>query len=152
MQAQGSILLDVLVAALLAGVVGIERELRDKPAGLRTQMIIGAVAALFVELGKEAVRGYSQDLPPDVSVAADPIRVFEAIVVGVSFIGAGTIMRGSNGDIHYLTTAASLLLSAGIGISVGFGLYYLAAGLAAFALSVNLGLLRVSEWLNRKKG
>ncbi|HQV52867.1 MAG: MgtC/SapB family protein [Flavobacteriales bacterium] len=132
------ILLDVGIAALLAGAVGLERELDKKPAGLRTNMVIGAVAALFILLGKIVITIYDTSLSENVEITTDPVRVFEAIVVGVSFIGAGTIMRSSNGNgVQNLTTAASLLLSAGIGISVALHLYVLAVGVALLAWVIN---------------
>ncbi len=138
------IVLDVAIAAALAGVVGLERELGSKPAGLRTHMIIGAVAALFVLMGQVAVREFLQELSADVNINTDPLRLFEAIVVGVSFIGAGTIIRTRDGHgVQYLTTAASLLLSAGIGMAVGYQLYVVALGVALLALIITRFMARV---------
>lgn len=142
------ILLDLCIATVLAGVVGLERELGSKPAGLRTHMIIGAVATLFVYLGQVAVREFLHGLPPGVHINTDPLRIFEAVLVGVSFIGAGTIIRTRDGQgVQYLTTAASLLLSAGIGMAVGCQLYVLAGGVTLLALIITRLLARVETKL-----
>ncbi|MEX0968258.1 MAG: MgtC/SapB family protein [Bacteroidia bacterium] len=153
LEAQLWILLDVAIAGLLSGLVGLEREFSRKPAGLRTQMIIGAAAALFVLLGTVAINQYFEGVPDNVNITPDPIRIFEAIVVGVSFIGAGTIMQSRrDGRVTYLTTAASLLISAGIGMSIGFHLYYLGAGLAVFAFFINYVMGQVEKKVLETKG
>ncbi|MEZ4807811.1 MAG: MgtC/SapB family protein [Flavobacteriales bacterium] len=142
------IVLDLGIATVLAGVVGLERELGSKPAGLRTHMIIGAVAALFVHMGQVAVQEFLRELPPSININTDPLRIFEAIVVGVSFIGAGTIIRTRDGrGVQYLTTAASLLLSAGIGMAVGCQLYLVAVGVALLALVITRFMARVEAHL-----
>jgi len=148
MEMQLWIILDLGIAAILAGVVGLERELGAKPAGLRTHMIIGAVATLFVHMGQVAVREFLHELPPGININTDPLRIFEAIVVGVSFIGAGTIIRTPDGkSVQYLTTAASLLLSAGIGMAVGCQLYLLAVGVALLALVITRFIAHVEAAL-----
>lgn len=134
------ILLNVTIAAVLAGLVGLEREFSDKPAGFRTHMIIGASAALLVSLGKLLVLSYS-DLGISEYLRADPIRVIEAIIVGISFLGAGTILKQSHqGHILYLTTAATILMSASVGICVALESYVLAVGITVLMLVINFGL------------
>lgn len=138
-----------LGAALLVGaLVGLEREHADRPAGLRTHMLVCGAAALLVVLAEIMVLRYV-----DVGNARpDPIRVMEAIVAGISFIGAGTIfVSGQRHRIRGLTTAASLFAVAAVGIACGLGLYVLAA-MVAVAVVV---ILRSVAWLERhlmKKG
>jgi putative Mg2+ transporter-C (MgtC) family protein len=130
----------LLLAAVLGGVVGWERESVHKPAGLRTHMLvcIGATAFTLVSLG----------LPngtPD-TTSANISRVVAAIVTGIGFLGAGTILHG-RGQVEGLTTAAGLWVVAGIGASVGLGAY--AVGLTATVLTLftlhGLGPL-ISRW------
>jgi len=138
-------LLLVVVASLLSGAVGLEREVAEKPAGFRTHMLIGGAAALLTLIGKILVAQYSAS-PFNELVRTDPIRIIEAIVVGISFIGAGTILKVEEKHrIRYLTTAASILFSAGIGITVALQLFYLALGSTALVLAVNWLLGRVEK-------
>lgn len=128
------ILGNVALAMLLSAVIGIERELADKPAGFRTHMLVGGAAALLV--------GISEGIVSDFDVASslvqvDPIRVIEAIIAGVSFLGAGTIFRRKQADqLEGLTTAASLLFVAGIGVSVAASRLLLAVGVTLLAFLV----------------
>lgn len=130
---------NLIVAMLLGGVVGWEREVADKPAGLRTHMLIAGASALFVSLGTAVIGEFSGDLGSGLIEAA-PLRIIEAVVAGVSFLGAGTIIRGDEGRVAGLTTAASVLFTAGLGVSVAVGQYVIAAG-ATILLLVTLRLL-----------
>ncbi|MEX2124079.1 MAG: MgtC/SapB family protein [Woeseia sp.] len=117
LQAVGS----VLIAAILGGVVGMERELADRPAGLRTHAILAAAACLLVTLPDALLEYYAAVSAPEI-LRADPIRIVEAVVTGTAFLGAGTIFRDRDkGATEGLTTAASLLLVGAIGISVALG-------------------------------
>jgi putative Mg2+ transporter-C (MgtC) family protein len=108
----------VVIAAILGGIVGIERELADRPAGLRTHAILAAAACLLVSLPDALLEYYVTASAPDV-LRADPIRIVEAVVTGTAFLGAGTIFRDRDKHaVEGLTTAASLLLVGAIGISV----------------------------------
>lgn len=151
MDLQFIILLDVMIAAVLTGIVGFEREWAGKPAGFRTHMIVGGAAALLIGLGEILVASYdTQDLQQN--LRTDPLRIVEAIVVGISFIGAGTILKAKDSNnILYLTTAASILFSAGIGISVGLHQYILAVGATLALITINFLLNYLEEWLRRKK-
>ena len=106
----------VALAMILSAIVGIEREMADKPAGFRTHMLVGGAATLLVSLSSIIVNSF----PINSSlIQVDPIRVLEAIIAGVSFLGAGTIFRRSDQEtVEGLTTAASLLFVAAIGVSV----------------------------------
>lgn len=130
------LLLKVAVASILGGIVGLEREASHKPAGFRTHLLVAGGAAFLFSLSEFIVLHFGE-LAKDAVLRADPIRIVEAIVMGVSFLGAGTIFRhtGEN-HIEGLTTAASLLFVAAIGISVSLGLYLAAIGSSAFVFIV----------------
>jgi len=113
------ILAYVGLAMLLGAAIGFEREIEDKPAGLRTHMLVAGAAALLVALGDVVVRHFDVYLGTEL-VCSDPVRIVEAVITGVSFLGAGTIIRHrSKRQIEGLTTAASILLTAGVGVCVG---------------------------------
>ena len=134
---QLQVLAQVAFAALLGGVVGFERELTARPAGLRTHMLLAASAALLVALGDLLAEGFTQSEGYAELVRVDPLRVIEAVVTAVAFLGAGTIFRhGGRNIVIGLTTAASMLLVAAVGITVGLGQYVLATGAALLALLV----------------
>jgi putative Mg2+ transporter-C (MgtC) family protein len=141
------IFLRVALGMVLGGAVGLERELARKPAGLRTYMLVGGAATLFVVLGDVTITHF-QGLEADRLIQSDPLRIFEAIVVGISFLGAGTIFRQGGERVEGLTTAASLLFVAAIGIAVGLGLWLLAVMLTGLALSVSVGV----RWLEVRLG
>jgi putative Mg2+ transporter-C (MgtC) family protein len=140
----------VALAALLGGLVGLEREFAERPAGLRTHMLVGATAALFVMLASQMISSFE---PQDI-VTVDPVRVIEAIVVGVSFLGAGTIFkytRQGEGVVEGLTTSASILSVAAIGIAVALDAFVLAVGVALLNLFINWGLMSLVAFANPKK-
>jgi putative Mg2+ transporter-C (MgtC) family protein len=143
----------VIIASLLGGIVGLEREFAERPAGLRTHMLVGATSAFFVMLATHMIASFE---PQDI-VAVDPVRVVEAIVVGISFLGAGTIFkytREGQGVVEGLTTSASIWAVAAIGIAVAIGAFVVAVGVTILNLFVNWGLAyfidRVSP--NKNKG
>ena len=132
----------IVLAAFLGGLVGIEREFAEKPAGLRTHMLVGAVSTLLVVLGMQIVGAFDQQD----RIAADPIRILQAIVVGVSFLGAGTILKYAAEDkrtVEGLATSASILSVAAIGIAVALNAYILAGGATVLNLLVNWGLMPI---------
>lgn len=116
------------LAIVLSAAIGWEREARNRPAGLRTHMLVGLAAALLVALGDVIVERYrveSGAFAPSAQV--DPLRIMEAIVSGVSFIAAGTIfVSGQKNRIEGLTTAASLLATTIVALATGLGLFFLA--------------------------
>lgn len=138
---QLQIVASVAIATVLGAVVGAERELADRPAGLRTHAILAAAACLLVRLGDVLVSHFVTDTLPGV-LRADPIRIVEAVVTGVAFLGAGTIFRHRE-HVEGLTTAASLLLVAAIGISVALRQLLVAVLITALTLI----LLRVARYL-----
>ena len=105
------ITLRLLIAAILGGILGFEREHKGKAAGLRTHMLVALGAALFVLIPQQA--GVSD---------ADLTRVLQGLVVGIGFLGAGTIVKGTEeGEVKGLTTAAGIWLTAAIGVAAGMG-------------------------------
>lgn len=143
------ILLDVTIAAMLAGLVGFERERAQKPAGLRTHMIVGSMACLLVSLGSALVDSFTGFAFQE-SLRTDPLRIIEAIIVGVSFIGAGTILKSEKEErVRFLTTSASILFSAGIGISVSLKQYILALGVSILAFLINNVFRYVDKWMRK---
>jgi putative Mg2+ transporter-C (MgtC) family protein len=126
----------IIIGAFLGGLVGLEREFAEKPAGLRTHMLVGGTATFLVILARSMVLSFEQE---DI-LTADPVRVMEAIIVGISFLGAGTILksrRQGEETVEGLTTSASILTVAAIGIAVALDAYILAVGATVFNLIVN---------------
>jgi putative Mg2+ transporter-C (MgtC) family protein len=142
---QFNIFLDVLIASGLTMLVGIEREKSNKAAGLRTNMIVGGFTCLIVSLGNPLINLIESQNISEI-INSDPIRIFEAIVVGISFLGAGTILKSrDDSTITGLTTAATLLYSSGIGIATALHQYMLAVLLTIFILIVNYALHAVEK-------
>ena len=106
-----STLARLLLAAVLGGIVGLERQLRHKPAGLRTNMFICFGAAMFTVLSKQLA-----------GVESDSARIAAQIIPGIGFIGAGSILH-AKASVTGLTTAATLFVVASIGMAAGGGLY-----------------------------
>lgn len=117
------VILRLLLAAALGAVIGYQRERAGKPAGLRTHILICVGAALFTVTSIYAFR-------------ADTARVASGIVAGVGFLGAGAIIRGGEGIVAGLTTAATIWIVAGIGLASGAGLYLISAVTTAIVLIV----------------
>lgn len=138
-------LLTILLAGGLGGIIGLERELAAKPAGLRTHILVAMAAALLVVLGMNIVEDFRSQAAGS-SLDADPIRVMQSIVIGISFLGAGTIIRDRSGDIEGLTTAASILMAAALGIAAAVGEW--ALGLTTALLTVIV--LGALGWMERR--
>jgi putative Mg2+ transporter-C (MgtC) family protein len=130
----GTIVLRLSCALVAGGAIGWERQLREKPAGLRTNMLVALGAAVMVLAGLQLAHAGAAS---GTDSAADASRIIQGIVGGIGFLGAGTILQ-SRHSVHGLTTASALWLSAALGIASGLGLYALAL-LALIA--VVLGLL-----------
>jgi putative Mg2+ transporter-C (MgtC) family protein len=135
------ILGEVALAMLFGGIVGAEREFAHKPAGFRTHMLVAGAAALLVGLAGILVDRFAQRAGS--AVSGDPIRVVQAIVLGISFLGAGTIFRREGGGVEGLTTGAALLFSGAIGIAVALDQFFLAGSCAILVFIV----LRAVGWL-----
>ncbi len=141
----------VILAMILGAIMGLERENADKPAGLRTHMLVAGAAALFVALSTTAVQMFGMSLGDSV-IRADPIRVMEAVITGISFLGAGTILRhGAKRQVEGLTTAASILVAAGVGIAVALSQLILAVGVTILTLVTLRGVPFLEKRLSRDK-
>lgn len=135
-------LVRLAVAAVLGGAIGFERELRDREAGLRTHMIVCVGAALFTLVSAYGFRDFLASGDP--VIRADPTRIAAQIVTGIGFLGAGAIIRQGL-SVRGLTTAATLWVSAAIGIAAGAG-YYSGAVLATVVTLVALWPLRIGAF------
>lgn len=133
-------------AVILAGLIGLDREWRQKSAGLRTHMLIALAAAAFTILASE-LHGDAAEVNPQGS--ADPIRIIEAVTAGVAFLGAGAIFR-SRGSIEGMTTGAGIWLAGAVGLACGAG-YGLLAGITVALALVVLTLLGRLEHMAKKK-
>lgn len=129
------IMIKLVLASVLGGVVGLERELRGKPAGLRTNILICAGSALFTILSE--VLG--------TRLEGDATRITSQLIPGIGFIGAGSIIR-ARGSVKGLTSAATIFVLASIGMAVGGGLYWTAV-FSAVSMLLALSLL---GWIERR--
>ena len=143
------LLLRLLLAAVLGGLIGLERELSGKPAGLRTNLLICVGAALLMEISIVAA-----SLPGVVNPAAgtvgDPTRIAAQIVSGIGFLGAGTILQ-SRGSIVGLTTAATIWVVAAIGMAVGARAYLEALEATILVFFSLRALSRVEDLLTHRR-
>jgi putative Mg2+ transporter-C (MgtC) family protein len=125
-QIELNILLRVLLIAVLAGVLGWERESAGKSAGIRTYILVGISAVLFVSIGDFMIERFR---PYGDLMRFDPAALVGAVVTGISFLGAGMIFfQGKDNRVKGLTTAAGILTTAAIGMLVGVQKYFLAIG------------------------
>jgi putative Mg2+ transporter-C (MgtC) family protein len=138
------VLLQVILAMIMGGAIGWEREEAGKFAGLRTHMLVAVSSMLFVSLGTFLIRESGAGNAN--AVRGDPVRTIEAIATGVAFIGAGTIFRDRGNHARGLTTAASLLVTASIGIAVALNAYVVAVGVTIICLII----LRVVAWIESR--
>ncbi len=112
LEIQITVSFELILAAFLSMIIGLDRERRQSPAGLRTHMMVGLGSCLFTTLSFYAFPG------------SDPARVAAQVVVGIGFLGAGTIIQRKKG-VHELTTAASIWATAAVGMAVGTGAWFL---------------------------
>jgi putative Mg2+ transporter-C (MgtC) family protein len=151
MKTELGILLHVVIASVLAGLIGIEREWEDKPAGIRTHMLVGGAVAMLVALGEIIVKRF-YEIGLSQYINTDPTRVIQAIVVGISFIGAGLVLQiEKEHKIKFLTTSATILFASGIGIAVALHQYYLAVGITFFILFINYMLGKITSSMKKRK-
>ncbi|HZY18861.1 MAG TPA: MgtC/SapB family protein [Ramlibacter sp.] len=134
------VVLRLLIAALLGGLIGIERELAAKPAGLRTHMLVALGSAMFILVPLQA--GIEME---------DLSRVIQGLLAGVGFLCAGAILKAANEDqVHGLTTSASLWMTAAIGMGAGLG----REATAVLSTLLALGILSLEgplrRWLGRR--
>lgn len=124
----------IFIAMLAGGIIGFERELKDKPAGLRTNILVSTGSCLFVIFAFRVSELYSDD----------PGRIIGPIITGIGFLGAGTIIR-ARGSVKGLTSAATIWVVAGVGMSAGMGLFLLALTISLLVLFILLILPKVED-------
>jgi len=142
--AYGELLARLLVGTILGAVIGYERQLHGRPAGLRTHLLVGLAATTFMIVSTHFV--YFQHYAKEDLVAVDTSRIAAAVVTGVGFLGGGAILR-TGVNVQGLTTAAGLWLVAAIGLSAGGGMY----AISAAATTIGVGALTVLRRFERKE-
>ncbi|MDO5055333.1 MgtC/SapB family protein [Pasteurella oralis] len=118
---QFSILAKMAMAMLLGGIIGLERELKRKPVGVKTCVIIAVTTCVLTIVSIQAAEHYAQ---VSENIRTDPMRLAAQVISGIGFLGAGVILRKSNDAISGLTTAAIIWAAAGIGIASGAGFFF----------------------------
>lgn len=132
--------LRILAALLLGGILGLERGLKNRPAGLRTYMLVCVGACLIMMINQYTYQVFS---------VGDPVRMGSQVVSGIGFLGAGTIIVTRRSQIKGLTTAAGLWTAAAVGLAVGIG-FYEAAFLGGMITFVVLTLLhKLDSWMHK---
>ncbi len=124
----------LFLSIFLGALIGMEREFKGKEAGLQTHSLVALGSCFFTIISFKMVDIFSGEL----GMTYDPIRVIQAIVIGIGFLGAGTIFQQPSGVIG-LTTAAGLWVAAAIGIAIGVQIYYLAIFVTFLSLLVLFG-------------
>ena len=113
----GSIAIRILVSIVLGGIIGVERGMKNRPAGLRTYMLVCMGSCVVMLINQYTSQAFG---------TGDPVRLGAQVISGIGFLGAGTIVVTSHNQIKGLTTAAGLWASACIGLAIGIGLYEVA--------------------------
>jgi putative Mg2+ transporter-C (MgtC) family protein len=132
------LLVKIITAMLLGALIGVERTIAHKHAGMRTFALVSVGSALFVIITKIVFEDFY-------TVAnVDPVRIISSVVTGVGFIGAGMILMQKD-TLRGLTTAAGLWVTAGVGVAVGFGFYYLALSVSVVTVFIFTGMWLVEE-------
>lgn len=135
----------LILALVLGGLIGLEREYKRKGAGLQTNSLVALGACLFTEIAF----GSFNSLTDKTAISFDPSRVVQAVAIGIGFIGAGIIIYRQS-RVEGLTTAAGLWVAAAIGVAAGAGLYFLAIFTCFLAILVLFGLGAVERRLFRE--
>lgn len=136
-------ILRTFMAVVVGCLIGLDRELRNKPAGMRTHILISLAAAVFTLITFELHTQFAGD---EVHQTADPIRIIEAVTAGVAFLAAGAIIQ-SRGNVQGLTTGANMWLAGALGVACGAGYYAIALIGTVFALIVLVVLAKLqARW------
>lgn len=139
----------IVLSMIVGFIIGLDRELLERPAGIRTHMLVAGASCSMVLVGQGLVDFYSTMAQPE-WLRTDPLRIIEAIITGISFVGAGTIIRRPQENaIEGLTTAASMMFTAATGIMVAQGLYFLAICSGLLVLFVMRGMRPIKNLLGR---
>ncbi len=145
----GTVLGKLFIAAILGGIIGYERHMRGRPAGLRTHLLV-CIGVTLMMLVSEHIFVQYQGHGHDSILRIDPARIAAQVVTGIGFLGAGTIIR-SRGSIRGLTTAASLWVVAGIGLAVGSGFILPAIFTTGLTIAILVLNALVEKKLKRNK-
>lgn len=146
MLAWPEILIRLLLASLFGAFIGLERERKDRTAGMRTHMMVCVGSCLIMIV---SAFGFSDILGAD-HVVLDPSRIAAQVITGIGFIGAGTILFLKHGTIRGLTTASGLWTVAAIGLATGSGMYFAAVATTAIALIILWALQPLEKWYSKK--
>jgi putative Mg2+ transporter-C (MgtC) family protein len=130
----------LVLAAIFGGIIGLEREVRDKPAGLRTNILICVGSTLFMSLSTRVAQ----------LLGGDPTRIAAQIISGIGFLGAGAVLH-SHGFVLGLTTAATIWVVAGVGMALGSGMYGVATFVTAMSLVTLYFLSYVEDRIQGRK-
>jgi len=122
----------LLAAAALALLLGLERELRGKAAGLRSHMLVSLGASAFIIMGMHILFATAEGDP---SARVDPTRIVEGVIGGIGFLGAGSIIQ-SRGSVQGITTGASIWMAGAVGVACGLGIFALAGMVTLMALII----------------
>ena len=136
---QGELLLQIFLAAILGGMIGLEREYKRKEAGLKTFALV-SFAACFLTIIDVSLT--SKFVVPG-TIKLDPSRIIQAVAIGVGFIGAGLIIH-KQGEVEGLTTAAALWATAAVGVGIGEKMYFISI-ISAFLIVAILSIMRLVE-------
>lgn len=143
---ESTILLRLVLAAILGAAIGFEREMKRRPAGLRTHMLISLAAAVFTLITIELIA--DRRIITD-STQADPVRIVEAVTAGVAFLAAGAIIQ-SRGLVTGVTTGASMWLVAAVGVACGAGDYTIALMATVLTVIILALVSQLERWWGTK--
>jgi putative Mg2+ transporter-C (MgtC) family protein len=138
---EGKIIYQLILAIFLGSLIGLEREAKERAAGLQTYSLVALGSCLFTIIASQMISFFSEKY----GMVFDPTRIIHAIVVGIGFVGGGVIFQKYSGVVG-LTTAAGLWVAAAIGIAIGIEQYFL----ATFSTFLALLILAGFGWLERK--
>lgn len=141
MEIEPEVILRLILAAILGGLIGLEREVHGRPAGFRTHLLVSLGACVFTVTSVSFYMLYGE-------TGVDPSRVAAQVVTGIGFLGAGAIIR-EKASVHGLTTAACLWVASSIGVACGIGLYTVSAVVTMVAIVSLLMLKKVEGRLTR---
>jgi putative Mg2+ transporter-C (MgtC) family protein len=142
------LVLRLVAAAILGGLIGLDRELGNKTMGLRTLILVATGSALLTLLGMDLAMTGSRDLD---LAELDPTRIIQGVITGIGLIGVGALLQRRR-ELRGATTGASVWLVGGIGIACGLGLYVAAGVATAIGLFVLVGLGLIEKWTERRFG
>jgi putative Mg2+ transporter-C (MgtC) family protein len=130
----------LVIAVIIGGLIGWDRQRSEKPAGIRTHMLVSLGSASFTLLGFEV----GAHLPQRMGAGFDPTRVLQGVIGGIGFLGAGAIIR-NNGHVSGITTAASVWVAGAMGAAAGVGAYVLSLATTLLAFLVLAGVTKLEQ-------